>query len=779
MLALLVLSMLFVPFSAGLIEQGAQSTGGRDGSGSVILIHDVYDLQNISSDLNGSYALAGNIDAQMTKEWNNGTGFIPIMDVYMKLSERRFNSTSIFNGSLDGCGFSIVGLYINISPSTYLGLFFGLEDSACISNLTLLDASITGSGWVGSLAGFNSGGTVSNCHVSCTVKGQSAGGLIGYNFGTVRSCSGTGTVNGDGSGGLIGANDGLISDCYCLALVTGTSSVGGLVGSNIWGTVTRCYSTGTVVGGNDVGGFVGVEGSYGATILDCYCSGPVSGGNRIGGFAGFSNGTISRSYSTGKVSAAGINGGFLASDNYGNPNEHLSNTTKCYYDKQTTGCGSSVAGTGKLSAEMRKKATFKGWDFNTVWDITEGKSYPFLRLQSTPSLPVGSWPSWTSIPADQVIAPGTNWSFQVCATDIDPGDILSFRVISTPSCGISIGAATGLLAWSDATYGYYCIRLSVSDGRNAISQGFNLTVSDPPTPTSRAPEILNVSGPSDGITIPSFSLNFSAVASDPDGDSLTIEWRENGATLSRESSFSFDFPVGGHTVVLLIGDGIHLVKRTFNFTVAAEPVPKPVRHDTAEAVSIPAPAIGLSVALVLLVVGMAVSTETGRYALIPLFLPLYTRLHKDELMDNETRGLIRGCILSDPGIHYKAISRRLRLSNGAAAYHLRTLEREGIIRSRTDGRLRRFYPAEMTQAELPVNLTRLQKVIFEILREQEGLSQREIADLMEASYPTIHRHINRMAELGVLRLERRGMTVKCYIANIKDGGGELFFVEPE
>ena len=163
---------------------------------------------------------------------------------------------------------------------------------------------------------------------------------------------------------------------------------------------------------------------------------------------------------------------------------------------------------------------------------------------------------------------------------------------------------------------------------------------------------------------------------------------------------------------------------------------------------------------------MAAGTEVGKYRLLLVFfLPLYTRLHKDEVLDNETRGMIRGTIISDPGIHYNEIQRRLQLGNGKAAYHLQTLEREGIIRSRSDGRLRRFYPAEMRLVDIPVRLDRLQKLIFEIMREREGMSQRELAAALGVSTPTISRNMKRMAEMGVVRLERHGITVRCYLAS--------------
>jgi predicted transcriptional regulator len=163
---------------------------------------------------------------------------------------------------------------------------------------------------------------------------------------------------------------------------------------------------------------------------------------------------------------------------------------------------------------------------------------------------------------------------------------------------------------------------------------------------------------------------------------------------------------------------------------------------------------------------LAAGTEVGKYRLLAVFfLPLYTRLHKEEVLDNETRGMIRGYIHAVPGVHYNEILRHLRLQNGVAIHHLSTLEREGYIQSRNDGRLKRFYPAGMKLSEAPPILDRIQRTIYDTLRENDGLSQREIARLLDISSSSVSRHINRMASLGVVRLERQGMRVRCYLVN--------------
>lgn len=168
---------------------------------------------------------------------------------------------------------------------------------------------------------------------------------------------------------------------------------------------------------------------------------------------------------------------------------------------------------------------------------------------------------------------------------------------------------------------------------------------------------------------------------------------------------------------------------------------------------------------------MAAGTEVGKYRLLLVFfLPLYTRLHKEEVLDNETRGMIRGCVYADPGIHYHEILRRLRLPNGKAAHHLLTLEREGFIRSRNDGRLKRFYPMDMKLSEAPPMLDRFQRTIYDAMREKDGMSQREIARMLDVSFTSVNRHINRMASMGVVRLERQGMSVRCYIVKGREPG---------
>jgi hypothetical protein len=59
----------------------------------------------------------------------------------------------------------------------------------------------------------------------------------------------------------------------------------------------------------------------------------------------------------------------------------------CYWDIWRSGKGASAGGVGKTSAEMALRGAYYGWDFDGVWDIDNGKGYPWLRGLAPESAP--------------------------------------------------------------------------------------------------------------------------------------------------------------------------------------------------------------------------------------------------------------------------------------------------------------------------------------------------------------------------------------------------------
>ena len=207
-------------------------------------ITDVNGLQAMQNDLAGTYILDNNIDASATSTWNSGAGFAPVG-----------TTSSSFKGRFDGQGHTISGLYINRPSQNYVGLFGYGTTGISIANVGLVGDTVSGMGYVGSLAGLISGGTVSNSYATGSVIGGSsggfAGGLVGQNNGVISNSFATASVRvGDKSGddgGLVGANFGTISSSYATGgVTTGTVSGndGGLVGYDS-GLISDCYATET------------------------------------------------------------------------------------------------------------------------------------------------------------------------------------------------------------------------------------------------------------------------------------------------------------------------------------------------------------------------------------------------------------------------------------------------------------------------------------------------------------------------------------------------------
>jgi hypothetical protein len=93
--------------------------------------------------------------------------------------------------------------------------------------------------------------------------------------------------------------------------VIGNDYVGGLVGHSD-GTVSKSYSTGSVTGQEHVGSLVGHNGGI---VSNSHSSGSVTGDSRVGGLVGWNQATLNNSYSSGSVTGNSSVGG-LVGDNW-------------------------------------------------------------------------------------------------------------------------------------------------------------------------------------------------------------------------------------------------------------------------------------------------------------------------------------------------------------------------------------------------------------------------------------------------------------------------------
>ncbi|MBO8461086.1 MAG: CUB domain-containing protein, partial [Bacteroidetes bacterium] len=153
-----------------------------------------------------------------------------------------------FNGTFDGQGHTISGLYINQPKADEQGLFGYVGSSGNVSWIEVTGSYIHGQDGVGGITGINNG-LLTACSYSGTVIGYDypIGGVAGENNGTVSCCYATGKVHATGSdpyvGGVVGDNYGTISSCYSTALLStdNSGSIGGVASYNDGGPITDSY----------------------------------------------------------------------------------------------------------------------------------------------------------------------------------------------------------------------------------------------------------------------------------------------------------------------------------------------------------------------------------------------------------------------------------------------------------------------------------------------------------------------------------------------------------
>jgi predicted transcriptional regulator len=141
----------------------------------------------------------------------------------------------------------------------------------------------------------------------------------------------------------------------------------------------------------------------------------------------------------------------------------------------------------------------------------------------------------------------------------------------------------------------------------------------------------------------------------------------------------------------------------------------------------------------------------------------YSKITSEKLMDHETRQRILTFLNDNPGGHLRGIKEGLGLSMGVLTHHIYKMEQEEVIKSRMDGKYRRFYPYNYKIIKSPL-LTGTQKTIMEIIQKVPGISPPEIATQLGKSRKTVYYHVQELEAKGVLYVNRQEKQYKCFIA---------------
>ncbi len=255
--------------------------------------------------------------------WGDTLGWKPIGTYISSI-----NHSKAFQGVFDGNGHVVKNLNINRPSENYVGLF-GFTKGGTIKNLAVTGGSVTGRDYVGGLVGYDdSYSTIQNCYATDRVNGQDyVGGLAGDNsYHSSIYCS------------------------YATCSVKGRDYAGALEGYNYQSTTQNTVSAGA-----------SVQVSAGANNI-----------NRMTGYN--SGGTYSNNY---VLDSMLLKAG----------------------DTVVSRTDGGVNGTRKALAQLQSYAFYSNssnwqdssWSIadtansSKVWNIWDGKSYPYFQKQSAPA----------------------------------------------------------------------------------------------------------------------------------------------------------------------------------------------------------------------------------------------------------------------------------------------------------------------------------------------------------------------------------------------------------
>ncbi|MDZ4122192.1 MAG: chitobiase/beta-hexosaminidase C-terminal domain-containing protein, partial [Candidatus Cloacimonadaceae bacterium] len=313
----------------GICGLNAQFAGGNGTLANPYRIQSPEHLNNVRNYTTSHFVQIADIDLQQYLSaggagYNGGQAWEPIGTETPDMSLR-------FIGTYDGNGYLISNLTINRAGQHYIGLFGFLGVGGGVRNLGLTNVNISGGMQVGGLVGGTDQTWITNCFVQGSVNATAIAGLLAgsiANGSNVQRCFSTGNVSATGNtiGGLMGALStwSNLNASYSEADVTSAGeAIGGLVGLNWVNTImTDCYSVGMVQSpGDDVGGLTGKQ------LYDAVA--------------------------------------------------HF-----CYWDMESSGLVYSASGEGRSTAQMQQQNNYVGWNFNSLWAINQGSSYPFYQWQA-------------------------------------------------------------------------------------------------------------------------------------------------------------------------------------------------------------------------------------------------------------------------------------------------------------------------------------------------------------------------------------------------------------
>lgn len=144
-----------------------------------------------------------------------------------------------------------------------------------------------------------------------------------------------------------------------------------------------------------------------------------------------------------------------------------------------------------------------------------------------------------------------------------------------------------------------------------------------------------------------------------------------------------------------------------------------------------------------------------------IFLAGYSRFDDSDPLHHDARGEIHDAINAEPGVYVNKLQSVTEMPRSTLRYHLKILEREGLVNSEKILGTVRYYPSQTQSDELAIALERdATASVLRGIARHEPVSVSGLADVVDRSPSTVHYHLDRLSAEGLIERERDGESVK-------------------
>lgn len=342
---------------------------------------------------------------------------------------------------------------------------------------------------------------------------------------------------------------------------------------------------------------------------------------------------------------------------------------------------------------------------------------------------------------------------------IDDGTITRYSWRSSHGGPLHNGTNSSFTV-SNLSTGTHTIFLMIMDDQGVWSEEVAATLIIHPVSIANQPPYLTIQSPGNNTEVTGI-ITISGTVHDPEGDQTYVEisinggewFRINNATSWEYQYNTTQFEEGMNIISVRASDGQDYSGiKWLNITLKNQqdesdkdfPFPNPTQT-----------AAGLVVISSFCLVGAVFLREDLRFAIISILaVPLYTKLGRDEILEQTNRQEIFTFLANNPGANYTRIKKELMLGTSTLVYHLNVLEREGMIQSRKEiGRRLFFLKQSKTKSideTVDIPLSIIQKKIIEHLKGHNDQTMREIEESLFLKQQTISYNIRKLQERGLV-----------------------------